>query len=56
MIDQQIIYNRHYLLDHPVIFTKLFGQYGNKEGIYSRHYMLAFPVFMADFQHIIIYH
>ena len=35
------------MLANPMLFTKHFGQDGNKEGVYSRHSMLVFPLFMS---------
>ena len=31
----------------PLLFTNMFGMYGNKEWKYSRHSMLDFPLFMT---------
>ena len=41
------IYRRNYILAHPVLFTKSFGWYGNKEVNYSRNYIISYTLFIS---------
>ena len=41
------IYRRNYILVHPVLFTKSFGWYGNKEVNYSRNYIISYTLLTA---------